>query len=353
MFDVFEKLRLAQGEERLDRIKGSLVGGAVGDALGYRVEFTQDFLIFKKYGDRGITDYELRGGIAEISDDTQMTLFTAEGLLHAREKYRSPTVDNYAHEIYGSYLDWYKTQCEPYTGEHSEHSELLNEAGMFSPRAPGGTCLKALESGNAGDLDFRINFSKGCGGVMRVAPVALMLSGRADPEEVDLIAARSTAITHGHILAFVSSVLVSRIISEVIDGKDLKSATEIARRAVKAFDSGEDAELMRYFDDKIALAIELAADADIDPLDAIHELGEGWVAEETAAIAVYCSLRFSDSFTDAVIASVNHSGDSDSTGAVTGNIIGAYLGYSGIPERYLTNLEHRDLLLRMAEKLAE
>lgn len=353
MFDVFEKLRLAQGEERLDRIKGSLVGGAVGDALGYRVEFMQDFLIFKRYGECGITEYELRNGIAEISDDTQMTLFTAEGLLHAKRKYSSPSVDAYADEIYKSYLDWYKTQCEPYTGERSECSELLNEAGLFSPRAPGGTCLRSLESGRAGSLDFKINFSKGCGGVMRVAPIALMLSGNTAPEVIDEIAARSSAITHGHILGILPSVLVSRIIAEILEGKSIREATEIARRAITAFVKDEDKELLTSFDAKIARAISLADDKDVDPLDAIHELGEGWVAEETSVIAIYCALRFSDSFADAIIASVNHSGDSDSTGSVTGNIIGAYLGYSAIPECYLEKLEHRELLLKMADKLVE
>lgn len=78
-------------------------------------------------------------------------------------------------------------------------------------------------------------------------------------------------------------------------------------------------------------AIDLANE-DVDDLEAIRELGQGWVAEETLAIAIYCALKYSNDFDKALIASVNHSGDSDSTGAVTGNILGAYLGLSGIPE---------------------
>lgn len=354
MSDFLNKLCETEKTDRINRIRGSLVGGAVGDALGYRVEFMQDFLIFKRYGECGITEYELRNGIAEISDDTQMTLFTAEGLLHAKRKYSSPSVDAYADEIYKSYLDWYVTQSEPYSAQRSgAHSDLLSVAELFAPRAPGGTCLRSLESGRAGSLDFKINFSKGCGGVMRVAPIALMLSGNTAPEVIDEIAARSSAITHGHILGILPSVLVSRIIAEILEGKSMREATEIARRAITAFVGDEDKELLTSFDAKIARAISLADDKDVDPLDAIHELGEGWVAEETAVIAIYCALRFSDSFADAIIASVNHSGDSDSTGSVTGNIIGAYLGYSAIPECYLEKLEHRELLLKMADKLVE
>ena len=91
----------------------------------------------------------------------------------------------------------------------------------------------------------------------------------------------------------------------------------------------------------------------MDELDAIRQLGEGWVAEETAAIAVYCALRYADDFERAIIASVNHSGDSDSTGAVTGNILGAYLGYSAIPEKFLDNLELADILTDFATRLSK
>ena len=67
--------------KKLDLVRGSLIGGAAGDALGYAVEFSSYRSIISKYGDQGITEYELSNGVAEISDDTQMTLFTANGLL--------------------------------------------------------------------------------------------------------------------------------------------------------------------------------------------------------------------------------------------------------------------------------
>ena len=80
-------------------------------------------------------------------------------------------------------------------------------------------------------------------------------------------------------------------------------------------------------------------------------LGEGWVAEETLAIAIYCSLKYCDDFEKAIIASVNHSGDSDSTGAVTGNIMGAYLGLKNIPKKMVDVIELKDLMLYLAEKM--
>ena len=75
------------------------------------------------------------------------------------------------------------------------------------------------------------------------------------------------------------------------------------------------------------------------------------MAEETLAIAIYCSLKYSDDFDKALIASVNHGGDSDSTGAVTGNIVGAYLGLKGIPLKYLAHLELRDVIFKIADEL--
>jgi ADP-ribosylglycohydrolase len=80
-------------------------------------------------------------------------------------------------------------------------------------------------------------------------------------------------------------------------------------------------------------------------------LGEGWVAEETLAIAVYCALKYQNDFDTALRVSVNHNGDSDSTGAVTGNILGAFIGYNAISQKYKDNLELHDLILEIANDL--
>ena len=89
----------------------------------------------------------------------------------------------------------------------------------------------------------------------------------------------------------------------------------------------------------------------LDDLKAIHQLGEGWVVEETLAIAVYCAIKYEDDFDQALTAAVNHNGDSDSTGAVTGNILGAKIGLSGIPAKYTEHLELRDLIIEVADDL--
>lgn len=338
----------------LDKIKGSLIGGAVGDALGYAVEFLQDSTIFAKYGERGITEYELTDGKALISDDTQMTMFTAEGLLRAKAKHKTPTVENYVEEIHRAYLDWYTTQLGGFDPSlQRADSPLLSIPELYACRAPGVTCCSALRQGVCGTIENRVNNSKGCGGVMRIAPVPLMLTADASvsTETSDMISLRAAAITHGHDLGFVPAAFVSHVISEILLGKDILTAVTLARECLEKYPCDYDE--LAYFDGKIAMAIELAQDADIDELDAIRYIGQGWVAEETAAIAVYCALKHSQDFEAAMIAAVNHSGDSDSTGAVTGNILGAYLGYSAIPCKFIDNLELKDELIELAEILAK
>jgi len=97
-----------------------------------------------------------------------------------------------------------------------------------------------------------------------------------------------------------------------------------------------------------ALGLSLTAEDDVA---VIGQLGEGWVGDEALAIALYCALKYENDFEKAIIASVNHSGDSDSTGAITGNILGAYLGLERIPKRFLEHLELRNIILEVADDL--
>ena len=98
--------------------------------------------------------------------------------------------------------------------------------------------------------------------------------------------------------------------------------------------------------------MDLAEHSSAPDLDNIHRLGEGWVAEETLGIALYCALRHQDDLSAGLIAAVNHKGDSDSTGAVTGNILGALLGFDAIDVQWKRNLELYDVLMELADDLS-
>ena len=114
---------------------------------------------------------------------------------------------------------------------------------------------------------------------------------------------------------------------------------------------GEHVPAMENFRQIIIKALELEHNQLLDWKIIENNIGGGWVAEETLAIAILSVLRHIDDFKDCLICAVNHGGDSDSTAAVAGNIIGAILGYNAIPERYKTNLELHDLIVSVADDI--
>lgn len=346
----------------IDRYRGCLVGGAAGDALGYAVEFCDESGIFSRYGERGITEYELDAeSVARFSDDTQMTLFTANGLLLGTTRGMTRGIMGpYASYVGYCYGDWYRTQTEEYPlDEGSEdayhYSWLVGLPGLFERRAPGNTCLSACAAGCTGTPSTPINHSKGCGGVMRVAPVGLYLDavdgvhcdGHAD---VLRLGAECAALTHGHELGWLPAGALALIVSMLAHEPecDVRQAAVGALCALS--DAYPDVEHVEELQGILTHAMRLA-DSPRDDLECIHELGEGWVAEEALAIAVFCALRHEHDFEAGVVAAVNHGGDSDSTGAMCGNILGARLGLAGIPSKFTKRLEMLDVIEGLADDL--
>jgi len=341
-----------------DRIRGSLIGGAIGDALGYPVEFIYSFEgIQARYGERGITrldtklhwlDEDEQAGKAVVSDDTQMTLFTANGLLNAKKQGIS-----LKYGICRAYVEWYLTQIGMKSPKYKE-CWISDVPELNHRRAPGNTCMTAL------DLIFRgkepMNNSKGCGGVMRIAPIPLYaaVQDRMSIEDADHLAADAAEITHQHPLGYISAALMAHIIYRL--ALDIEPTQDSMKRYIMEGVAEIRKQYKAYHNDVECMA-ELAEraifslDNGMTDLENIGHLGEGWTGEEALAIALYCALKHFDSFEEAMIASVNHGGDSDSTGAVTGNILGAAIGYEAIPQFFKDDLEMHDLILHMADDL--
>ena len=358
-----------------DRIRGSLMAGAAGDALGYTVEFMSRNSILARYGNRGITEFDLDAeGKAPVSDDTQMTLFTACGMLMGITRGYMRGIGGQPEKyVNGAYLDWYYTQ----TGKKKQmltndfHYTWLRDLPQLAHRrAPGNTCLSACESLLQG-REVQNN-SKGCGGIMRVAPMALLMAGYWSRGEsfydvpfMDEAGGEVAAVTHKHPLAFLPSAMLTHLIYRVIrmDEEEVKAnMADIALESIAALDHIYKGE---YNDDKhflarlTRMAVSLAANDESDA-ENIRALGEGWTGEEAWAIALYCAVRHVDSIEDAIIAAVNHDGDSDSTGAICGNIMGAIYGYEAIKRKHLfcpqgkeleQTLELSDLILTLADDL--
>lgn len=359
-----------------NKIRGCLMAGAAGDALGYEVEFMSRQGILARYGEGGITEFVLDdNGNALVSDDTQMTLFTANGLLMGVTRGAMRGIGA-APEYYVpyAYLDWYYTQ----TGRLDPHSLkyawtwLRDLPVLAQNRAPGNTCLSAL-----GSLFRNIevnNNSKGCGGIMRVAPLALLDAGYSSRnaklytlEKLAEAGGEIAECTHKHPLGFMPASLLTVLLYKLVPMtvKQVKEdIDDIISETVDILDKiykGKYATDKHYLKELTNKAVRLAC-SDIPDADAIRELGEGWVAEETWAIALYCAIRHIDSVEDAIIASVNHDGDSDSTGSVCGNIMGAIYGYEHIKERNIfcptgkqleDTLELSDIILALADDLSK
>ena len=350
-----------------DKILGCIIGGAVGDALGYPVEFENEESIFHTYGDDGITEYELdpETNKALISDDTQMTLFTANGLLAGESSGKMwRTHWKPRNAVASAYRDWLATQKYASHGITPEEDEIDNNTcwlcyvpELYAWRAPGHTCLTALEKrGSEIDKidDFiasPINESKGCGGVMRVAPLALKFHGNVRWLAAE--AAQIAAITHSHSLGYIPAAMLVYIINRIAYPEKELTLSEIITEARNAIgDMYSEDENIGYFLELIDRAIELADNNETD-LDNIHQLGQGWVGEEALAISIYCSLKYTEDFSKAITVAVNHNGDSDSTGAITGNIVGAWVGFDRIEEKWKADLELYDVIMELANDLYE
>jgi ADP-ribosylglycohydrolase len=325
------------------------LGGAVGDALGAPVGFLSIQQIRDQYGPAGITDYDVvYGPRGAITDDTQMTLFTAEGVLRAHTRVTHKGICNPVAVIHHAYIRWLRTQGEQSQSEFSQEAMdgwLIGVQGLYNRRAPGVTCLSALRGERMGTIEQPLNNSKGCGGVMRVAPIGLAAEGE---QTAFSLACEAAAITHGHPSGYYSAGCFAAIIRQLADGQSLPEAIDRTLQLLERAENRgheECAEAIRH-------AVALWREHYLNPSpEAIERMGGGWVGEEALAISLYCALHADTEFARGVLLAVNHSGDSDSTGAITGNIVGLMLGVEAIPPKWLLELELREEIETIARDL--
>ncbi|WP_306916431.1 MULTISPECIES: ADP-ribosylglycohydrolase family protein [unclassified Arthrobacter] len=357
------------------RIHGCLLGGALGDSLGYAVEFEDISAIRAKFGPAGLQDFSALDGGSHISDDTQLTLYTVDGLLEALEWANSGVGADTNACLWLAYLRWLATQGVP-----------VPEAAPFQPprwidshqvlkhrRAPGNACLSGLATGEMGTFYRPVNpDSKGCGTVMRSAPFGLLPYIAA--EAVYKFSADAASLTHGHPAARQSAGVFSLLIQALASGRGLREA---AAGALGRLDEGllhkgeaPDPDLVA----RLEAALRLSATGHLlDPEELVRELGEGWVAEEALAVALYAVLATAPQptapdaaaaeqaapagdpeahFRAAIALAVNHSGDSDSTASIAGNILGTFYGEECLPAAWLEALEAPEVIRGMASRLA-
>jgi ADP-ribosyl-[dinitrogen reductase] hydrolase len=331
--------------EYLDnRSCGCMLGLAIGDALGAPVEFMNRAEILARFGPDGIQDLTPYHGLpaGTYTDDGQMSMATARGILDWRAGADWATsagsesdMDALALAIWKRYVEW-------------SHSPECPKG------SPGATVLASLRAGVPLTLSHPVNKQgKGCGGVMRVAPLGLVGLG----PKAFAAGARAATLTHRHPTSDTSAGFLAQLIDHLLAGESVDEAVALTRETLLQWD--EHSSTL----DAVDSAVRLAADFG-DAYDAIGQIGhvgveessahgKGWVAEEAMGIALFCALRHQDDFAAALRAAVNISGDSDSTGSITGAILGAALGAEAIPEAWREQVANGELLVDLGQELAE
>ena len=217
--------------------------------------------------------------------------------------------------------------------------------GLHHRRAPGNTCLSALIAGKMGTVAQPVNTSKGCGGVMRVAPVGLFC--RALPDAGDDrkrgemafdLGCAAAATTYGHPLGYLPAGFLAALIFFLVSGRTLEESISESMLLLVERPEYEKSCLAAM----IARAVRSSLEEKPCP-ETIERIGGGWVGDEALAISLYCAMAAKGDFGRGVRLAVNHSGDSDSTGAITGNIIGALLGKGAIPGEWFERVEMREV----------
>jgi ADP-ribosylglycohydrolase len=297
---------------------GCMLGLAIGDALGFPTEFLSLEDIRRQFGTLGVTDYVAyhRFALGTFSDDTQMSVALAEGLLEAPDA----SLDSLMTAAARRFIAWARSP--------------------ENNRAPGMSCLagcRRLEEGFSW-RESGVPDSKGCGAAMRTAPIGLLFHRRRG--RLLEVARASSLLTHGHLCAQAGAVATALAVSLALDSTPPAIFLDRLLEAT--------APVSLEFADRLGRvrqALPLPSD------EAFALLGEGWVSEEAVAGAVYAFLRSPDDFRASVLLAANTNGDSDSLACITGAISGAYNGVEAIPASWRERVEKAERLEDLARRL--
>ncbi|TLM72502.1 ADP-ribosylglycohydrolase family protein [Pseudarthrobacter sp. NamB4] len=347
------------------RIHGCLLGGALGDSLGYAVGKDPMEEIRRRFGGRGLTGFDALPE-SRFSDETQLTLYTVDGLVEALEWANSGVGADVNACLWLAYLRWLASQGEEAgPSAPAPQPRWIDRQGVLRQRRnPDEACISGLATGEMGTSVRPVNpGSKGCGTVVRSAPFGLI--PHIAPEAVYKLSADAASLTHGHPAARQSSGIFSLLIHRLVSGEGLLDAVTAVTAHARTLN-----EVAPELPERLEAALQLAGKGVVTPEELTATLGEGRLAEEALAVALYAVLATlpktgtdvtADGGTDtlpvrhfreAVARAVNHGGSSDSTGSVAGNILGAFYGEDCLPADWLESLEAPEAVRGMANLLA-
>lgn len=337
------------GNQRFFR--GALLGLAVGDAMGYTVDSKTLDEIRTDYGPNGLLGYDLVNGYADVTSYTQLAAFSANGLLlgltRGRMRLKMAPLVRY---IGLAVREWSRSQhyCEP----ERNYCWLSTLPEMKRRRCMDTWMLNVLNRENLGTMEEPISRSDHPSALTEVVPVAL-LAGITDisQEELNRLGAEAVALTHGDPAAFLSGAALTHALGQIIRCPEM-TVSDRVRDVIDAiqFQFGREYGQTTKLWELLQLAMMLAETEDIPQCDAMEQLGCR-TAPEVLAGALYACATCHGDFDAAMITAVNHSGRSAAVGAVTGALLGAFMGEDALPDFYMECLEPTEILRELADDL--
>ncbi|WP_410507757.1 ADP-ribosylglycohydrolase family protein [Methanosarcina hadiensis] len=296
------------------KLRGYLFGTACADALGRPVEHLTFEKIKEKYGEQGILELPPE---SPWTDDTQLMLVLARGLLEGAELELTELMDKIAKDL----VIW------------------LDEPDLGAGATTKGAALSLKDGIHWNESGLN---SKTCGSLMRVGILGFIFSN--DAEKLIEAASLSGRITHNHPTADAASIAGAYAVKLALDGIPPR---DMFLPILKVTEGISD-----EFTEAIKHSYGLAH-SNLSDKDALQKIGQGWYADETFALAYFCILRYPDDYKKAVQTGVNITGDSDSVASVAGGILGARLGIEAVPISWIEALNGKEILEEMVVPLLE
>lgn len=309
---------------------GCLVGGALGDALGYSLIQDSSELV--------------------LSDVTQLALFTIEGLLWSDLRKKRFGKASYASSCFFSYQRWLSTQGKKLgdpdyawvlDDKRFEIRSGLRQAKELNHVRSTDSSMADILSGivnqDYGTKETPINSRKDDSVLTMGVPIGLYFMDQ--PKQAFEVASDIAVMTHGHPSAYLSCGLYAAIISFVASGSDLGEAVYHALSLLGGYHGSYEVS------SAVLEALEQAKKHDEFELDMDKKS-----AAYTLAYGLYCAVQCEADFEEAVILAIQGKHKKE-MGAVCGSLIGAVQGLSGVPEDAVSYLEGKDIIIKMANQL--
>ena len=332
--------------------RSTFLGLAVGDAMGNTVDRRSLEEIRADYGPNGLLGYDLVNGYADVTSYTQLAAFAANGLLLGMTRGQlqgkmAPLV----RYIGLALKEWSRSQqyCEP----ERNFCWLSTVPELKRRRCMDTRMLDALNRG-LGTMEDPVYRSDSPSCLTAVVPVALLsLVLNLPQEEIDRLGADAVALTHGSPEAFLTGAVLTHLLCLLLLEPEMpiREAVALSRDAVQ-LQFGREYGQTAYIWELLQHGEILASSNKFSQMEAMERLHCRTAPEVLSGVLYACETCQGD-FDAALITAVNHSGRSAAVGAITGAIMAIKMGETALPEFYLECLEPAELLMEIADDLAQ